>query len=58
MVFVMFDAGITVGASLLGWVAQATGSYPVMFLVVAGIMVLAQAVSFAWILPEYHRRIA
>jgi MFS family permease len=56
MVFVMFNVGITVSTPLLGWVAQATGSYAWMFLTVAGTMVVAAVVSFTVILPRYARR--
>jgi MFS family permease len=56
MVFVMFNVGITVSTPLLGWVAQATASYALTFLVVAGIMAVATLVSFAVILPRYAKR--
>lgn len=51
--YAMFDIGITIGASLLGFVAGAAGSYAAMYLLVAVIMWIPEALFFAVILPQY-----
>ena len=53
--FTMFDVGITLGSSVLRWLAQAVGSRAVMYQVVAVWMLLAEVVAFTVILPAYAR---
>jgi MFS family permease len=52
--YAMFDIGIVSGSALLGALAQAVDSYALVYLLVAGITLLALGLFFVVILPRYR----
>jgi predicted MFS family arabinose efflux permease len=53
---VAIDVGIGAGANVMGYVAQALGSYAAMYLVAALAMVLPALLVFLKVIPQYHRQ--
>ena len=52
--WVGFDLGMATGASVLGAVAQAAGTYATMYLTIAGVMVIPALLFFVVVMPRYR----
>jgi MFS family permease len=54
--FSAVDLGIGLGSLALGALADAAGSYGVMFTFAAGLLLIPAAMFFLWVLPSYERQ--
>lgn len=52
--YALFDIGIVSGSALLGALAQAVGSYALVYLLVAGVTLMALGMFFVVIVPRYR----
>jgi len=55
--FAGFDVGMAIGSSVLGAVAQATGSYATMYVVDAGVVVIAALWFFGVVMTRYEEKL-